>query len=216
MHRRRLLVSVVVALGALSVNFVGAAPAAQALVARIGPFTVPATGGVVSINVPAGVWLATATGTYKYDDLPTTSYDLQAADAFCSTASPYGDGLYDTVLEPDGYVDQIAAAFGVPFAPSSLLSPWVPLRYIAIVEPPTLNGFYFKDPLELQINHNLTAWAALIPTGFDGVTVACDTTTHTYNSVFVSNGARPTDFQIYDLYYGDNVGSLQVTLTQVL
>lgn len=206
----------VFALAALTLFGMAAPTRAHALLGTIGPFNVPATGGVVSIDVPPGIWLATATGTYAYDDLPTTAYDLQQADAFCSTGSPYGDGLYDTLLEPGGYVDEIADAFGVPVTPSSLLSAWVPFRYIAIVEPPSLNGFYFKDPLQLQINHELTAWVAQIPAGIRPLKAGCDTATHTYHTVFTSNGSDPTAFQIYDLYYGDNVGSLRVTLNQLL
>ena len=159
--------------------------------------------------LPAGVWTAAVTGTYSYDDdAHGAGYDSQRADAECSTASPFGDGIVDTVAEPgDGMI---------PVAPSPI-GEWQPYRYLVISEPASLAGAYPNDPLDLLVNGLPTAWVAPKPTfatDAPGAVANCDTLTHRYETAIMSDGSTPTTFQIYDLYYLDNAGALNVVLTR--
>jgi hypothetical protein len=175
---------------------------------QYGPYTLGANGSIVSVTLPGGLWVATVTGTYKYDNKPfVPGWDSQEADAECSTASPVGDGTLDTVTEPDGLV---------PISPT-VVGEWQRYRYLFITEPVGYMGYHPRDPLDVFVNNQMTEWFPPNPTllGPPGLILGCDTATHRYQTVLRSDGRTPTTFQIFDLNYSDNSGALTVEVTQL-
>jgi hypothetical protein len=205
--RAAILSALVLASAGITIGARGAPASTGSITRSVESFGTPVTNFGV---LPAGVWNAVATGTYTYDDLTSAfpDWDSQQADAECSTASPFGDGLLDVILAPDA----------VPLAPTPVAE-WQRYRYLIIAT--GMPGLFLKDPLDLQIDGlPINEWVPASPTivdhNPDGVVALCDTATHSYETVFLSDGDSPTTFRIYDpgdLF--DNNGQLSVTVHQV-
>lgn len=208
-----------------TVLVVGVVTPAQAIVSFVGTFTLPADGTIVSVALAPGAYDLGVSGTYDYD---TTRPGDQFADAECST---------DTPLWRDP-VDQVEAI--VPPAP---LSPWHRQRFIvgALVPPgfgvlpfpflglPIFTPSSNVDALDVAIGATgssgsipplaILEWEPVPATPVNSsseVDAGCNEATHHYEAqILVPPGVTTVDFQIYDPFYPDNVGSLTLDIFRI-
>jgi len=163
-----------------------------------------ATNEHLSVLLPPGVYDVTAIGTYIHDD--SLNPPLQA-DAEC-TEGGASRGHPEAWQDP---LDVIAGATGRPQA----VSTWHPFRYIVNGQydgSPQRNLTYTTDPLadpfDIYVNGRAVAWVPTFPTPLDpstnAVDLGCNTATHQYDTVVVSDGATPTVLNVYDPNYADD------------
>lgn len=183
-------------------------PALGAVVAQI---QVDARGARSLVDLAPGLYQVTASGTYTYD---TRTPGIHQADAFCST----GDFAYW-----NGTVDGAGRASGLE---PGTVSEWQPLRYDYGTAPPGLLGTGigvapftpfqpFDRVLELSIDGIEPAWIGRPgPHDSSGAITTCDTATHTYTTPLPWPGGQ-VYFQIDDVNYEDNSGSLGVTINRI-
>jgi hypothetical protein len=222
--------TVVLSVIAVAVNIVGG-PAAHASVASTPPTVISvaandAKGTTLVLpchsGLPICVWDAEAFGVVDYDN--DVAGD-QLADAECNTNdhSTEGPGLLDAILYPLG------------LEPSPI-NEWQRYRYVPPTNPEAITGLlglgFFGDTLDLEwgpvnpVDGNPfllpVEWIPGSPTVVDysepagpGIVVGCDTGTHSYDTLVLSDGVDATNFTFVDTYYPDNGGSFTVVLHEV-
>jgi hypothetical protein len=194
------------------VMFTPPAPASQ--LSTVGPVMLNSNGDTVLLGL-SGIYLATVSGTYLYDNRIPTS-----ADAECSQSHPLSTAVADRIAH-----DDLGLGYGNLYP--SPLSQWQRYRYGISLDgllsaPP--NPFFTEDPrddvLDVYIDGSAQLWIPVLPTPVDvapgpGLDAGCNTRDHTYSTLVIAVGGA-TAFRIFDVNYGDNSGRLSLTVTKLL